>query len=262
LKKYFSKVVIIICITCLFLSTMYIMRNFFKDKKQNQIFAELRDVTKKDEDVDKYSEDNTKNETSRRNLEELYNKNNDFIGWLEIENTHISYPIMQTGVDRKDYYLRKNFYKKYSQLGTPYISEYCNIKSSDNIIVYGHHINNYQMFGELEKYKNKDFYENHQKIKFDTLDESMVYEIFAVFKTTADEKGFYYYKFINSNSEREFFTFIQKCKELSFYETNKKVEYRSKLITLSTCEYSSKNGRLVIVAKKITEEEEKQNDKD
>ena len=63
---------------------MYIMRNFFKDKEQNQIFAELRDVTKKDEDVNKYSEDNTKNETSRRNLEELYNKNNDFIGWLEM----------------------------------------------------------------------------------------------------------------------------------------------------------------------------------
>ena len=33
MKKYFSKVVIIICITCLFLSTMYIMRNFLKDKK-------------------------------------------------------------------------------------------------------------------------------------------------------------------------------------------------------------------------------------
>ena len=94
------------------------------------------------------------------------------------------------------------------------------------------------------------------------INESMIYEIFAVFKTTADEKGFYYYKFINSNSERDFFTFIQKCKELSFYETNKKVEYRNKLITLSTCEYSNKNGRLVIVAKKITEEEEKQNDKD
>lgn len=42
MKKYFSKVVIIICITCLFLSTMYIMRNFLKDKKQNQIFAELQ----------------------------------------------------------------------------------------------------------------------------------------------------------------------------------------------------------------------------
>ncbi len=55
---------------------------------------------------------------------------------------------------------------------------------------------------------------------------------------------------------------LEKYKNKDFYETNKKVEYRNKLITLSTCEYSNKNGRLVIVAKKITEEEEKQNDKD
>ena len=44
---------------------------------------------------------------------------------------------------------------------------------------------------------------------------------------------------------------LEKYKNKDFYETNKKVEYRNKLITLSTCEYSNKNGRLVIVAKKL-----------
>lgn len=64
---------------------------------------------------------------------------------------------MQTDSNRKDYYLRKNFYKEYSQLGTPYIAEYCNVQTSDNVIIYGHHITNYQVFGELEKYKEKNF---------------------------------------------------------------------------------------------------------
>lgn len=45
-----------------------------------------------------------------------------------------------------------------------------------------------------------------------------------------------------------------KCKELSFYDTETIAKYGDKLITLSTCEYSNKNGRLVVVAKKITSE--------
>ena len=78
----------------------------------------------------------------------MYELNNDFIGWLKIENTNINYPIMQTDSNRKDYYLKRNFYKEYSQLGTPYIAEFCDVLKSDNLIIYGHHISNYQMFGE------------------------------------------------------------------------------------------------------------------
>ena len=46
--------------------------------------------------------------------------------------------------------------------------------------------------------------------------------------------------------------FIQKCKELSFYDIEETAKYGDRLITLSTCEYSNKNGRLVVVAKRIT----------
>ena len=76
------------------------------------------------------------------------------------------------------------------------------------------------------------------------------YEIIAVFKTIA-YTGFRYYEFYNAKDEREFCTFLNKCKELSFYDTEKIAEYGDKLITLSTCEYSNPNGRLVVVARKI-----------
>ena len=88
---------------------------------------------------------------------------------------------MQTESCRKDYYLRKNFYKQYSQLGTPYIAEYCNVLTSDNLIIYGHHIKNSQMFGELEKYKKKEFYNNHKVISFNTICENTPTEVGAVF---------------------------------------------------------------------------------
>ena len=108
--------------------------------------------------------------------------NNDFIGWLKINNTNISYPVMQTDCNRKDYYLRKNFYKEYSQLGTPYIAEYCNVQTGDNVIVYGHHITDHQVFGELEKYKKKAFYDNHKVINFNTIYGNADYEIIYTIK--------------------------------------------------------------------------------
>lgn len=45
--------------------------------------------------------------------------------------------------------------------------------------------------------------------------------------------------------------YVAKCKELALYDTGVSAEYGDKLITLSTCEYSAQNGRLVVVAKKV-----------
>ena len=248
MKKKFYIFLVIVLVAIFVTSIIYIIMNYTDDKKQNKVFEELESIiTEEQEEKD----EEKKNESI--NLKELYELNNDFIGWLKINDTNISYPVMQTDNNRKDYYLRKNFYKEYSQLGTPYIAEYCNVQTSDNVIIYGHHITNYQMFGELEKYKNKEFYDNHKMINFNTIYGNADYEIIAIFKTVA-HTGFKYYEFINSNSQNEFDTFIKKCKELSFYETGKTAKYGDKLLTLSTCEYSAKNGRLVIVAKKITAE--------
>lgn len=216
----------------------------FKDKKeeyeQEEIFEEIIDVAKE-------NAEDTKEDVV--NMKELYKINNDIVGWIKIENTNIDYPIMQTK-ERPNYYLRRNFYKQYSILGTPYIAENCNIENSDNLIIYGHHIKGNKVFGELENYKTKEYYNNHQNIKFYTMKEKAEYEIIAVFKTVA-YTGFQYYKFYDAENEREFNTFIQKCKELSFYDTEKTAVYGDKLITLSTCEYSNQNGRLVVIARKI-----------
>ena len=57
--------------------------------------------------------------------------------------------------------------------------------------------------------------------------------------------------FTNAETEAEFNEYIAKCKELSLYDTGVSAEYGDKLITLSTCEYSQTNGRIVVVAKLI-----------
>lgn len=157
--------------------------------------------------------------------------------------------------DRQDFYLKRNFEKRYSAYGVPYIAEHCNpSEPSDNVIIYGHHMKNGSMFTDLMKYESKDFYNSQKVINFDSLTETGRYEVIAVFKTTVyDSKGFKYYLFTDAETEEDFDAYVKKCKELSIYDTGVSAEYGDKLITLSTCEYSRKNGRMVVVAKRITE---------
>ena len=112
------------------------------------------------------------------------------------------------------------------------------------------------MFSGLMKYADKSFWESHKTISFDTLTEKCDYEIIAAFKTVActdSSESFKYYRFVNADSMDEFNAYINKCKELALYDTGVTAEYGDKLITLSTCEYSRNNGRMVVVAKKIAE---------
>ena len=79
----------------------------------------------------------------------------------------------------------------------------------------------------------------------------------AVFRTvvyTDSPEAFKFYRFIDAESADDFASFVAKCKELSLYDTGVTAEYGDKLITLSTCEYSRNNSRLVVVAKRITED--------
>lgn len=73
-----------------------------------------------------------------------------------------------------------------------------------------------------------------------------------MFKTVAySSAGFRYYDFVDTEDENAFNAYIAKCKELALYDTGVTAEYGDRLITLSTCEYSAQNGRLVVVAKKV-----------
>lgn len=243
MKKILYIIIITLLIGFILVSSYNIFKELQGNRKQEKVFEELIEIVEQN--------DNEKVKRQKRNLEQLYDINNDFIGWIDIKDTNISYPVMQTK-NNTNYYLKRDFYKKYSSYGTPYMSEQCDIYKSDNLVIYGHHMKNNEMFGALEKYKKKEFYNDHKMITFETLKENTTYEIFAVFKTVAySNKGFRYYEYTKFQNEKDYNNFINKCKELSFYETNKIPKYGDKLLTLSTCEYSNKNGRLVVLAYKI-----------
>ena len=255
-KIYFAGAVLCACLVLF--SGFMVFRHYANDRQYTQEFDELAEVVQQNQAKDDPTMPTdvplTEEETVLPDYAELYLQNGDLVGWLSIEGPTINYPVMQTP-DRPDYYLRRNFEKQSSDYGTPYAAEDCDIfPTSDNIVIYGHHIKNGKMFGALMDYTDKVFYEQHKTIRFDTLLDYGEYEIVAVFKTVAyTEAGFPYYRFIDAEGEDDFDAYIAECKRLSLYDTGVSAEYGDKLITLSTCEYSRTNGRLVVVAKRIAE---------
>lgn len=190
----------------------------------------------------------TEKKDKTMNVTKLKGENKDCIGYLEVPGTSISYPIMQTK-DNPNYYLNHDFDKNYSFYGTPYLSAYCDLKKSDNLIIYGHNINGGKMFGALEQYKEKDFFDRHRKIYF-TTDRRREYEVFAVMSVNV--RKFKYWKFIMARDEKDYDEFVQKVLEHSMWNIGGKPKYKEQILMLSTCDNGKEDDwRIVVVGKEI-----------
>ena len=159
----------------------------------------------------------TERPAAERNIQALITENADCIGWLSIDGTTISYPVMHTPSDPQKY-LRRNFYGKYSQSGVPFLDGRCDLQSS-NLIIYGHNMKNGTMFSDLKKYLNTDFLNAHRTVRLETAGGVFLFTVTEVLKTnTADP----WYDRISCEGGRR--------------------------LLLSTCYGSGKDGRLLIIA--------------
>jgi len=183
---------------------------------------------------------------------ELYERNSDIVGWLKIDGTRIEYPVMQNPQDA-EYYLNHDFDKKENKGGLPFLDAHSRANGSDILLIHGHHMKSGWMFKDLMKYKNESFYKEHATFQFSSLYEKEEYEIVSVILSEVYRKSddvFKYYQIENINTPVEFDSYVQNIKKLALYDTGVTAQYGDKLIVLSTCEYSTENGRLAVVARK------------
>ncbi len=184
---------------------------------------------------------------------ELYNRNPDLVGWMNIPGTIINYPVMQTK-DDMEYYLYRDFDRGNDKNGLPFVDARSDVfEPTANVLIYGHCMSSGAMFASLLNYKDKAYFDAHPVIYFDTIYEHAEYEIIACFQSRVayvGENVFRYYSFIDTDSEAEFNDFVTNIKAMSYYETGETAEFGDSLITLSTCDKEITNGRMVIVARK------------
>ena len=189
-------------------------------------------------------------------LAEYYAQNPEIIGWICIPDTKLNYPVMYTPNDPEKY-LHLSFEETYDLGGVPFLDSDCSLDpESDNLIIYGHNMNNGSQFRTLMSYTDQSFWEKHPTIQLSTLYETRTYEILACFRDRVYykyEDVFKFYQFIDAEDEAHFNEAIAYYKENALYDTGVSAEYGDQLITLVTCAYHTENGRLVVVARRVTE---------
>lgn len=195
-----------------------------------KIYSELREQQKEKEDFAVVSQiaeptvttaqtesEPAEQSAAERNIQALIAENADCIGWLSIDGTNISYPVMHTPSNPQKY-LRRNFYGRYSQSGVPFLDGRCDLQST-NLIIYGHNMKNGTMFSDLKKYVDRDFLNAHRTVKFEMVDGIRYFTVTKVLRTDIMDA---WYDRIAAEDGRQ--------------------------LILSTCYGSGKDGRLLIIA--------------
>ena len=233
-------------------SIAFLLMYAAQSKQQAHLYSDLAAVSTQDTQQETASE--PEKQASYRNL---YLENADMVGWILIEDTNIDYPVMQTPAD-PNYYLKHDFEKRYTDYGCPFMQADCDaIAPSDNLIIYGHNMKDGSMFADLAKYRSKDFRQAHKIVRFDTALGSSAYEIFAVIHTTVQADAadaFPFYRFVDAAAPEEFADYVSACKARALYDTGIFAEYGDKLLTLSTCDNITDDGRLLVIAKQTKTE--------
>ena len=230
-----------------FTSIAFLLMYAAQSKQQAHLYSDLAAVRKQDTQQEIASQSSVQ-PTSRN----LYLENSDMVGWIQIEGTRIDYPVMQTPAD-PNYYLKHDFEKHYTDYGCPFMQADCDaLAPSDNLIIYN--MKDGSMFADLAKYGSKDFWQAHKTVWFDTALGSSAYEIFAVIHTTVQADAadaFAFYLFVDAAAPEDFADYVSACQARALYDTGIFAEYGDKLLTLSTCDNITDDGRWLVIAKRI-----------
>ena len=174
-------------------------------------------------------------------LDELMAINPDVVGWLTVDDTHIDYPVVQGENDME--YINKDVYGEFALPGSIFLSCVNSRDFSDPYsLVYGHHMANGAMFGDIVEFVNKDYFDTHTTGTLYLPDETQGIILFACMQTSATDTVVY-----NPKAQQEDVSGL-----LSYLEENA-VQYRDigvkksdRIIGLSTCAEAETNGRVIV----------------
>lgn len=182
-------------------------------------------------------------------FDELSSINNETVGWINVNNTKVNYPVVQH--TDNDYYLKRDFNKKNNSYGWIYMDYRNNIYNlSNNTIIWGHNLRNGMMFGTLRYVTNESWYKNpdNQLITFNTKVKNMKWKIFSIYKIPVTND----YLYANFGDLDEFQSFLDMIRGRSMYDFGVNVSKEDHILTLSTCGPTSAT-RLVIHAVLVDE---------
>lgn len=177
-------------------------------------------------------------------IKEIKGINSDYKFWLNVDNTLIDYPVVQT--KDNEYYLHHDFKKQNSISGTLFV-DYRNDLNDKNLIIYGHNMKNKTMFQTLSNFLKREFFDSNNKIHIIQDGKEKTYEVFSVYVTTEAEN----YLTPKFNTDEEFQKYIETVKGTSMYKKDVQIAKDDNILTLATCSDAVGDSRILVHAKLV-----------
>lgn len=260
------KIIFLIALIVLIGTLSYFGNYLYQRYRSDRIANKISDIYDGNLDLNLGNDKLPLPEGYNEKFDGLYQINQDIKGFIKVDGTTISYPVVQ-GSDN-DYYLRRNIYKEYDINGVPFLdyrNEITKDNQSDNLIIYGHHMNFDGVFGPFIHYNKLDFYKEHPIINFDSVYKDMKFKIVGGFYAATSEKEeggpiFDYQNYINLSNKKTYNEFINQVKTRSVVDTGVDVQQGDKFITISTCANEFHDARFVVVARMVRDNEDENPD--
>ena len=187
----------------------------------------------------------------------LQKSNRDIVGWITIPD------VLDEAVVQRDnsYYLTHDHLGQKNVTGALFLDEACNLRQvPEKLVIHGHNMKTGRMFGILKKYKLKglEFLRENYIIQMESTYETAEYVIFAVAEIDTDVSNAHYFDFLSNpifSSDEDFDAFVNGVKGLSMYSVNLDVQRGDRLLVLATCAGDEETKRLIVVARKIRDDE-------
>ncbi len=181
---------------------------------------------------------------------EIAEQNPDLVGYIDLPDTSLSYPVVQTEKDDGLYYMRRDFAGYFSELGTPFADYRTPLsKTTEHIIIYGHTGDKGDyMFAPLLNYKDNSFFNTHQTVYLTTTTEVIPYRLLFALTVPADDYIAGLWLDTLDPHTREGEEIIKRLREASYNQISDYVYNQAdRFLTLVSCERNRNNERVVVV---------------
>jgi len=184
---------------------------------------------------------------------ELLKINADVVGSVRVPGTLINFPVVYSGDN--EYYLRRDIYGADTKYGTVFMDGFNHGSILDkNTVIHGHNFNephrgiyDDNMFADLEKFKDREFFDANKTVIFDNLYSNMEWEVFSVYVTPEED----YYIYTRFSSDRDFTNFAEYVKSRSMFESDYLPKAGDYMLTLHTCSYEFAGAHTLVHARLV-----------
>lgn len=188
-------------------------------------------------------------EDTGADFSELLKVNPDVCGWLTMDNTQIDYPILQ-GITNFTY-INTDVYGNFALAGSIFLDSRCSREFTDSYsLIYGHHMADSKMFGDLDLYKDEAFFRENTTGALILPNKAYKLEVIACLLVQASEDNIFDPTLWQDSDISTLLSFV-KTNSLNLHDEAlaelEAAQEPFQLLALSTCSYEFTDARTIVL---------------